>query len=193
MMNIDFMSFLIGILSSIITAVAVFITKRAAKSSSDQKVVTLKNSHGGTIEIVTGNDDEKNIRSHFKDAIEYEKAVADIFRDLNFKIEEASLKSPDKGYDLLVKSGERLIAVEVKSHSRPLSANIIKDTLNKFPTNIDDVLFISKNGFSNSSMDYIQSLNKSIALASGENEALIKSIKSALESKGITSQVSGTH
>ncbi|UTV28957.1 restriction endonuclease [Photobacterium atrarenae] len=184
-MNIDLMSVLIGILSSIVTAIAVFFTKRLAKKNLNQKVVTLKNSHGGTIEIVTGNDGEKNIRSHFRDAIEYERTVADILRNLNFEVEEASLKSPDKGYDLLAKLGERLIAVEVKSHSRPLSASVIKDTLNKFPTDIDDALFISKNGFSSSSLDYIQSFNKGIALASGENEELIKSIKSALESKGI--------
>lgn len=192
-MNVDVMSFLIGMLSSIVAVIAVYVTKRIARKNAGQKIVTLKNSRGGTIEIVTGNDGEKNIRSHFKDAIEYEKTVADILRGLNFEVEESSLKSPDKGYDLLLRSGERLVAVEIKSHSRPLSANVIKDTLNKFPTDIDDALFVSKNGFSNSSMDYIQSLSKNIALASGENEVLMKSIKSALESKGITSQARGTH
>lgn len=192
-MNIDLMSFLIGMIASIFAAIAVDLTKKVAKKNLSQKIVTLKNSSGGTIEIVTGNDSEKNIRSYFKDAVEYEKAVADILRSLNFEVEETSLKSPHKGYDLLLRSGDRLVAVEVKSHSRPLSANVMKDALNSFPDDIEDVLFISKNGFSNSSMDYIKSLNKSIALASGENEALMQSIKNALESKGITSQERGTH
>src|SRR5690606_28468668 len=163
--------------ASFVAAIAVYLTKKVAKKNLSQKIVTLKNSSGGTIEIVTGNDSEKNIRSYFKDADEYEKAVADILRSLNSEVEEASLKAPHKSYDLLLRSGERLIAVEVKSHSRPLSANVMKDALNSFPDDIEDALFISKSGFSNSSMDYIKSLNKSIALASGENEALMQSIK----------------
>jgi hypothetical protein len=192
-MNLDLMSFLIGILSSIIAVVSVYFTKRIARNSLEQKIVTLKNSSGGSIEIVTDNNGEKNIRSYFQDAIEYEKSVANILRGLNYEVEETSVNSPDKGYDILLRSGDKLVAIEVKSHSKPLSANIIKDTLNKIPSGISDALYISKNGFSKTSMDYIQSVNKSIALASGENEDLEKSIKIALESKGITSQVSGMH
>jgi|GEM_PF-1654228 len=192
-MNLDLMSFLIGILSSIIAVVSVYFTKRIARNNLEQKIVTLKNSSGGSIEIVTENNGDKNIRSYFQDAIEYEKSVANILRGLNYEVEEASLNSPDKGYDILLRSGDKLVAIEVKSHSKPLSANVIKDTLSKIPSNISDALYVSKNGFSKTSMDYIESVNKSIALASGENEDLEKSIKIALESKGITSQASGTH
>ncbi|TDY03007.1 restriction endonuclease [Thiohalophilus thiocyanatoxydans] len=190
-MNIDLMSLLIGIFSSILAAVSVYITKKIVRKKLEQKIITLKNSSGGEIEIITENNGESNIRSSFNDAIEYEKSVADILRSLNFEVEETSLNFSDKGYDLLLRSGDRLVAVEVKSHSKPLSANVVKETLRKFPSDIDDALYISKNGFSISSIDYIKKINKSIALASGENEALAKSIKSALESKGIASQTSG--
>lgn len=192
-MNIDLMSFLVGIFSSIIAVVSVYVTKKIARKGLEQKIITLKNSHGGSVEIVTEGNGDKNIRSYFKDAIEYEKSVADVLRSLNYEVEETSLNAPDKGYDLLLKAGDRLIAVEVKSHSRPLSANVIKDTLSKFPSDIDDALYVSKNGFSKSSLDYIKNVNKPVALASGEKEALVESIKSALESKGITSQARGTH
>lgn len=190
-MNIDLISFSIGIFASLVAVISVYVTKKIAKKYVSHENIILKNTQGEIVEIAADGGDKVDIRSRFYDAMEYEKSVGEMLKSLGFEFEQASRQTRDYGYDFLLKAGDRVIAVEVKSHSRPLSAETVMNTLHKLATGVDDVLLISKNGFSNSSLQYLEETSKNVSIASGEGNVLSESVKKALEEKGITTPPSG--
>lgn len=188
-MNVDLISFLVGVLSSLIAAISVYWVKKVAKNITKETKVILKNDKGEIREVEANTNDSKNdYRSYIHEAIAYEKFVAETLDKLNLNVEVTSNHSMDKGYDFLIKNDEHYIAIEVKSYKRPLPTKVIRDTLSKLPKEIKNVFFVSKSGFSNSSIDNINDTERSVSLIDGDNEELYKNISEALGKQGITSK-----
>lgn len=188
-MNVDLISFMVGVLSSVIAVLSVFLINKGAKNIFIESSIILKNEKGETIEIdALYNDSVKDFRSYIVDAIDYEKSVMNILKKLNLDVTEPSHTGDYNGVDFLIKNGDELFAIEVKSHKKPLSLNVIKKSLSRLPKNIKNIFFVSKNGFSNSSIEYLKSIEINVSLISGENQELYNSISTVIQEQGISNK-----
>ena len=189
-MNSELLSLLLSILSSLVALISVFLVRKAAKSVLEENKIVLKNDKGEVREIFAEIGDSKNEYSaYLNEAIDFEKFVFEKLVELNLNVKDKPQNSMDKGYDFLFEKDGELVAVEVKSHKKPLSANTIKDYTSRLPSDIAIVFFISKSGFSSSAIELLEKYDKKVSLIDGSIDDLGSQLSSALVARGITRQL----
>ena len=189
-MNVETIAIVIGLFASI-AAFLLSIWIRRINNKLD-RVIYLQNSKGESKEVIIDADDTlKDIQNNLNDALEYEAFVGEILKKYDSQLMHnyiVETKNHKYQVDFVLKNIDKKYFIEVKSHKRPLSAQIVSKLINQLPAESDGSLIVSKNGFTTSALELIKNTNKNVIAVSGnEIGELITQFDKFVKSEGITS------
>jgi hypothetical protein len=159
---------LIGIITTIITAIVAKSISSLKISNDKEYIVTMEN---GKKEMIYINNENSKIENIIDENIEIEKRIGEIIKSI---IENKSIISTKSNYlDYIIKNNNELIGIEIKKNFGQ-TLNYIKNLNNEYQY-LKKILLISKEPFSVDESK-IDSKYQLITLGQPENEDKIKNI-----------------
>ena len=96
------------------------------------------------------------------DGIEFERELADLFRDLGYEVESTPV-SGDQGIDLVLKRKNRTTVVQCKAHKRPIGPAVVRELYGAMvAARADHAALVCTGGFTKGVRDFAE--NKPITL-----------------------------